>query len=628
MIKERQEPSVISFLYEEEEKRGLETIRLSRLMKTEGNVGKLKAQQPEIDPARLGWPARREFEMTMDATTQLATHKVVDPTRWITAKNFGIHHRRNVIVATDTIPVTTFNPTQLLQTAKENLRPPEEQYFQVFVELGPTTSSEASGRLSAYPMKKKSDYVQALQDFIRNRFIPSRMWIDGAKEEDSNLVQQIYRRMYMKDAIKSEPGHQYQNPCEVLGVSRIKRLWRRLEVLGWTYYKFILPLKFAKYKLNYVINLLNHRAYVTGSTSSLMYGKTPIERSDGITPDMSQFRFGFLQLVVYWVKSAWPKTQLRIGRSLGPSISGTFLTQYVLTQQMSIISVSAVESVENIKLRFGSKSTSESEGGKKVRINPNIDKPEQGELAAQLDEFEEADEATFNQRKEQHEEFDKLLEEEEELRRGARPVAKELGTGEGGDSESTDAIIDQAIVEMETDDPNPTEKQLGEEPEKEEHEEEETSSEEDDEIQDHDYQVHKIINMNDPESNQQCKVFQGYEEDMTMTKKGMLSLEVEWKGHKGWNTFEPFNRLREDAPELVARYIRKQLGDKPFKYQHRSLRNAVRWANEYLATENEDLKAYIQKITASGYYDSDETSEHVEHQLKVKISVIKERDFM
>jgi hypothetical protein len=59
----------------------------------------------------------------------------------------------------------------------------EEKYIQVFVELGSETTSEASGFITVFLMKKKSDYPIALLNFIRTRFIPKRMWIDGAKEK-------------------------------------------------------------------------------------------------------------------------------------------------------------------------------------------------------------------------------------------------------------------------------------------------------------------------------------------------------------------------------------------------------------------------------------------------------------
>jgi hypothetical protein len=141
--------------------------------------------------------------------------------------------------------------------------------------------------------------------------------------------------------------------------------------------------------------------------------------------------------------------------------------------------------------------------------------------------------------------------------------------------------------------------------------------------------VKEIIGCNDPESNQQKEIFCTIEDDKTLTRKGQLWLEVVWRNCEGWNTMEPFNRLKEDAPKLCAEFVRKEFGELPFKHKNsRALKNAIRWANDYLETQNEGLRAYIQRLSASGYYEDDENEarycQHIEDDLKVGISVIRE----
>ena len=617
-ITDQKEAAVIAYLGEEEEKRGLETIKIDRLqtIAREKGIRALKVDHHrDITLERLGWPGEKEYKLTKESTTQLSSSRVLDPTRMLKQKQFGITNRRNVMVATDTMPLSMLNAKGTEALGTEESRPHDsEQYVQIFVEMGETTKAEASGFLTAIVMKKKSDYPIALRDFIRNRFIPKRMWIDGAKEEDSEAVSQIYRSLYMQDPIKSEPEHQYQNPCEVLDMSRIKRKWRRLEVLGWVYYNYILPLKFAKYKIHYIVNLLNHTAYCTTSTSGLQYGKTPIERADGETPDVSQYRFGFLQPVIYNVKMPWPQAQLKIGRSLGPSITGNFLSQYILTDGGEVISKSAVESVDNIRKKFGNKSMMESEGEK--RSDPNIELVDQQKVIQMMSDFEPIDDAAYMEELQQHKDLDKSLDEEKRKRDGMEVEEK----GNDSNQTETDAIVDEAFQEMEVDKPVPADR-IPQAPLLKGTKEAETD---DDTIQDRDYEVLKIISRNEPGSQQQRKVFLNIPEDNTMTQRGQLSLEVEWKGVKGYNTMEPFNRLKEDCPQMVAEYVRAELGALPKNHKNRALANAVRWANDYLMTEDKELKTYIQRLATSEYYNSKHKCKHIEEELRVRINKIRE----
>jgi hypothetical protein len=290
---------------------------------------------------------------------------------------------------------------------------------------------------------------------------------------------------------------------------------------------------------------------------------------------------------------------------------GIVLTQTNITEQNTVISKSAVESVDAIRQRFQNEQPmAESEGG--MKVNPTIDTTEKGDLAKMMSDYEETDEATYDQRIEQHEDLERSLREEESTTQGQHLTQghqqqmdqKQMDLDDVVTSE-TDKVVDQAIEEMNAEQSIPAgmppqERLLPNQRGEVELEEEEDEGDEFE--QDRDYVVHKIVSRSNPESHIQRKVFVGVSEDNTMTRKGILSCEVEWQGCPGMNTLEPFNRLKEDVPKMAAEYIRRELGDKPMQYQNRALRNAVRWTNDYLTTENEELRTYIQRIAVSGYY--------------------------
>ena len=97
------------------------------------------------------------------------------------------------------------------------------------------------------------------------------------------------------------------------------------------------------YQSDYVIDRLNHRATSSGTGTTKWL--TPIERRGEPTPDLSKFRFGFGEKVVFFAKQPFPRSGLRIGRSLGPAKEGNYLCQRILTSEGQVISRSAVESV-------------------------------------------------------------------------------------------------------------------------------------------------------------------------------------------------------------------------------------------------------------------------------------------
>ena len=64
-----------------------------------------------------------------------------------------------------------------------------------------------------YGIKTESQFVQTLQDVIRDRGAPTKLISDCAQVEISNKAKDILCHLHIQDC-KSEAHHQHQNPCE------------------------------------------------------------------------------------------------------------------------------------------------------------------------------------------------------------------------------------------------------------------------------------------------------------------------------------------------------------------------------------------------------------------------------
>jgi hypothetical protein len=594
------EQQIIDYLYDEEAKRERSGLAAeAQILQFRGVL------QQEMEPGRLAWASEKTHKATLAATTQLATHTVVDSTRRIQKKVTGITHRRPIIVATDTIIVADLASKD---DEEGGNKLPTKRYLQLYVEMGKDTNSEASGRLTGFAMSNKSEFPETLLDFIRNRYIPKCLWMDGAKEEDSLAVRRVYRRFIIADPIKSEPEHQYQNPAEVLGVGPFKRVWRTVEQKGAILYNFVLPLTLWLYKAMYIIDILNHRASNSGTGTT--QGRTPIEKSGDPTPDVSQFRHSFGEPVVYHDKSKFPLAQIRFGNSLGPSPTGNYLCQNVLTKEGTVISRSAVESVANIKKKGMSVSVSPSVelkggNGSNPTKKQTVDLTDNGELAGMMDDYEPASEAIYNERQAEHEEFDVAMKtlspdsDPEEIY--GEPC--ELPDNDPGDGAISTSQEQPKEIELDIEDDDDEERYANpwlasKGPKM--------------------YYPHKIVGMSDPRGDQ-VRVFPGLpeEEYCQKTQRNRLSLLVNWgEGEEGNDTYEPFARIKQSAPQMVAEYVRGELGSDLTKHQSGCLRNAVKWTNNYLAAGDENSRALIQELDASGYFETNKESQAIEEHLK------------
>lgn len=436
-----------------------------------------------------------------------------------------------------------------------------------------------------YPMKYKSDFPKVLTTYIRNNSIPKKLWMDGAKEEDSEEVRKVLRLHHMADSIKSEPNAQHQNPAETKGVNRFKRAWATITLNSLAEFNFKLPSSKWLYKADYVTDILNHRATSMGSGNNQWL--TPIERSGRPTPDLSKFRFGFGDRVFYFVKQPFPAPQVLIGRSLGPSPDGNYLCQRILTEDGQVISRSAVESVKNVEekgmniksrpstnLRGDEPSTElrGAERGKPVENQEQV-------LASIMDDYEEGSKATNDAMQLEYNNLDAGLE-------------KIIDDAARENTTMTDAQADVP----EPNDETPTE---------------------DDEREEKKgyYYVHKIVGRSYPRG-QQSKRYQGIEDDNSMTQSNRLFLEVDWgPRHDGANSFEPFTALKQSSPELVADYIREEFGPDGESQPIPCIKRAIEWAKTYLqATDPGRIR--IQSLSASSYFETEHKSASIEKELR------------
>jgi hypothetical protein len=150
-------------------------------------------------------------------------------------------------------------------------------YTQLFI-------GKESHYIRVYNMKKKSQYPDALHDFITYVGIPPKLISDNAGEE----VQAEVRRYLTKLGTRigtTEPHHQHQNFAEQ-AIRDIKGLFFKIMSLSGA------PLNYWCYAVQYAAELLNCRA-----RQSLNW-RTPSEIVEGETPDISAYyQFTFWQPV-------------------------------------------------------------------------------------------------------------------------------------------------------------------------------------------------------------------------------------------------------------------------------------------------------------------------------------------
>jgi hypothetical protein len=218
----------------------------------------------------FAWLPVNIIEKTFGLTTQYGRIPMSDVLKkWYKSPNPALNvHRRNEDIATDTV----YSDTPAVDGG--------ETSAQFFV-------GTKSGLCDVYGMKTDKQFVNTLEDQIRDRGAPTRLISDRAQVEISNKVQDILRALFI-GSWQSEPHHQHQNPAE-RRYQQVKTTTNTLmDRTGSPAYTWLLCLMYVCFILNYTFN-----AAVNG---------VPINIATGTTNDISVLlRFHWWEPVYYKV---------------------------------------------------------------------------------------------------------------------------------------------------------------------------------------------------------------------------------------------------------------------------------------------------------------------------------------
>ncbi|KAL7563652.1 hypothetical protein ACA910_013388 [Epithemia clementina (nom. ined.)] len=217
----------------------------------------------------FGWSNKETIRKTFEQTTQWTEAITTYPMRRHIKSRFptlNVHCRKEP-VATDTI----FSDTPAVDNGSK--------MAQLFVGKDTLVAD-------VYPLKRESQFVNSLEDNIRNRGAMSQLTSDYAKVEISTKVMDILRA-YHSSSWHSEPYHQNQNSAE--GCYCTIKSWTNtvMNRSGAPASCWLLCLMYVCYILNRI------------STASLG-GAVPLCLLTGITPDISiMLLYIFYQQVLY-----------------------------------------------------------------------------------------------------------------------------------------------------------------------------------------------------------------------------------------------------------------------------------------------------------------------------------------
>jgi len=211
-------------------------------------------------------------------------------------------HRRKEAVATDTI----YSDTPAIASGAT-----QAQFF----------CGQQSLVCDVFEMKTDKQFVNTLEDTIRQRGAMDKLITDSAQVEITGRVKDILRA-YVIGNWSSEPAQQQQNPAE-RKYQHVKRTTNRtMERTGSPANTWLLAIM-------YVCHLLNHTA------SENLKWRVPLERLTGFTPDISPLlRFQWYEPVYYKLNSThFPSdTREKKGRFVGIAENvGHSMTYKILT---------------------------------------------------------------------------------------------------------------------------------------------------------------------------------------------------------------------------------------------------------------------------------------------------------
>ena len=287
-------------------------------------VHETKEKEPDYEALRphFGWAPVDVIKKTLEATTRYA--RQINDGGYL-KKHFKSRFpalnvsRRNEAVATDTI----YSDTPAINGGQTRA--------QIFV-------GRKTLLTDVYAMKSDSEFVNTLEDTIRQRGAMDILISDSAQVEISKKVLDILRA-YRIDDHQSEPHHQHQNFAE-----------RRYQTVK-RYVNTIMdrtgsPPELWFLCLNYVCKLLNHMSCPT------LNGRTPHEAATGQVADISAFLHYHFYEPVYFTDDDYnypSQSRERLGYWVGTADHvGDALTYLILSEDTGkIIPRSAVRSASS-----------------------------------------------------------------------------------------------------------------------------------------------------------------------------------------------------------------------------------------------------------------------------------------
>jgi len=147
--------------------------------------------------------------------------------------------------------------------------------------------------------RRKGEFPNNYRDFIRQEGAPSILRRDNAKEENSDLVLDIQRELYIKDEF-SEPYYPNQNPVESRMIRYLKQSSHTLmDITG-------APPVAWYYAITYICEVHNRTADL-----KLPNSITPYQMRHGSTPDISAYlQFTFWEPILFLdTEETWPATR-------------------------------------------------------------------------------------------------------------------------------------------------------------------------------------------------------------------------------------------------------------------------------------------------------------------------------
>ena len=247
----------------------------------------------DIDPMHLrpylGWRPLTVIKKTLQKTTQLAQMVIRHPMRRHIKSQFPHMNVTRIDEAVSTDPLFT------------NCKSLYHGYTAAQIFFG-----TKSHTIFVYGIKSKGEFPRVYRDFIREHGAPSALRRDNAKEEQSEMVQEINRELLIKDQY-TEPYHPQQNPVETSAIRYLKgQISHLLDRTG------------APDSAWYVAAVYIAEVHNICSDPSLPDEMTPLQYQQGVTPDISAFlQFTFWQPILYLDHEAkWPTSKERSTRGL------------------------------------------------------------------------------------------------------------------------------------------------------------------------------------------------------------------------------------------------------------------------------------------------------------------------